>query len=128
MDNCILMSTILLDNLISKEGVLKGIAELMESPWYNYGKEPDRNFPYPHLEYIARKDAVLVIRDLCIKQEPTVAAMPVVRCDNCRHMSGRTDGSFVLWGVDCFCGFGHHSTGPDFYCADGELKHDTDDQ
>ena len=52
----------------------------------------------------------------------------LIRCKNCRHMSGRTDGSFVLWSVDCFCGCGHHSTGPEFYCADGELKHDTDDQ
>ena len=61
-----------------------------------------------------------------IENAPTIDVVPMVRCENCRHMSGRTN--FVVWGVDCFCGFGHHSTGPDFYCADGELKHDTDDQ
>lgn len=66
------------NNLISKDNVLEDIAKLQKSPWYNAGKELDRNFPYPHLEYIARKEAVIVIRDLCIKQEPTVDAMPVV--------------------------------------------------
>ena len=61
-----------MDDLISRSSVLKGIEELQKSPWYNYGKEPDRNFPFPHLEYIARKEAVIVIHDLCIKKESAV--------------------------------------------------------
>ena len=67
-----------MDDLISKSSVLKGIEELQKSPWYNYGKELDRNFPFPQLEYIARKEAVIVIYDLCIKKEPAVDAAPVV--------------------------------------------------
>lgn len=73
-----------------------------------------------------QKDKTVDAND--IMRFPTIDAEPVVRCDNCRHMNWRTDGNFVVWGVDCFCGCGHHSTGPEFYCADGELKHDTDDQ
>lgn len=64
-------------DLISRDSVLKGIEELQKSPWYNAGKEPSRDFPYPHLEYIARTEAVEIIRYLCIKQEPAVDAEPV---------------------------------------------------
>ena len=71
------------NDLILKDNVLKGIEELQKSSWYNTGKEPNRDFPFPHLEYIARKEAVEIIRDLCIKQEPTVNAEPVVRCKDC---------------------------------------------
>lgn len=65
------------NDLILKDNVLKGIEELQKSSWYNTGKEPNRDFPFPHLEYIARKEAVEIIRDLCIKQEPTVDAEPI---------------------------------------------------
>lgn len=82
-----------MDDLISRSSVLKGIEELQKSPWYNYGKEPDRNFPFPHLEYIARKEAVIVIHDLCIKKEPAVDAAPVVH--------GRWTERHVDYASDC---------------------------
>lgn len=107
-----------MDDLISRSSVLKGIEELQKSPWYNYGKELDRNFPFPHLEYIARKEAVIVIHDLCIKKEPAVDAVPVIRCKDCRY-----------YNTHYYCGDGFgwcerngsgHSTSDDWFCADGQ--------
>lgn len=63
--------------LIDADHLLHEIAELQKSPWYNTGKEIDPNFPHMHIGYLERKEAVEIVRDLCIKQEPTVDAEPV---------------------------------------------------
>lgn len=54
--------------LIDADKLLEGIAELKQSPWYNskYG-------------YADRKEAVETIEDLCIKREPTIDAIEVVK-------------------------------------------------
>lgn len=54
--------------LIDADALLEGIAELKQSPWFNskYG-------------YADRKDAVEAIEYLCIKKEPTIDAVEVVR-------------------------------------------------
>lgn len=53
------------------------------------------------------------------KDAPTVDAVPVVRCGECKHWIRNEDYSYVgrceLWNVD----FEN-----DFYCADGERKDD----
>lgn len=57
---------------IDADHLLHEIAELQKSPWYNTGKEIDPNFPHMHIGYLERKEAVEIVRDLCIKQEPTI--------------------------------------------------------
>ena len=60
--------------LIDADALLEGIAELKQSPWFNnkYG-------------YADRKDAVESIEYLCIKKEPTIDAVEVVRCKDCKY-------------------------------------------
>ena len=66
--------------LIDADALLEGIAELKQSPWFNdkYG-------------YAYRKDAVESIEYLCIKKEPTIDAVEVVRCKDCKHFVKATD-------------------------------------
>lgn len=65
-------------NLISRASLLAGIAELKESPWYNFGKvdgtSPEGVEAIWHYGYLQRKDAVEIIEDICIKKEPAVLA------------------------------------------------------
>lgn len=59
--------------LIDADSVLNGIEELKKSPWFNRGKEIVKGDPgFQHVGYIERKEAVEVVRDLCIREEPTV--------------------------------------------------------
>lgn len=55
-----------MSRLIDADKLLKDIAELKQSPWFNskYG-------------YADRKEAVEIIEDLCIKKEPTIDAEPM---------------------------------------------------
>ena len=52
--------------LIDADVVVKDIADLMRSPWF-CAKE---GFPW-------RKEAVEIVRDLCVIKEPTVEAIPI---------------------------------------------------
>lgn len=79
------------NDLISRSSVLKGFEEIQESAWYNYGKEPNRDFPFTHLAYTVRKETVEIVRDLCIKQEPTVDAEPVRHGRWAHHKGGYSD-------------------------------------
>ena len=67
--------------LIDADALLEGIAELKQSPWY---KDFSGRF--------FRKEAVEAIEDLCIKKEPTVDAVEVVRCKDCKHWHITSDG------------------------------------
>ena len=59
--------------LIDADNVLNGIEELKKSPWFNRGKEIVKSDPgFQHIGYLERKEAVETVRDLCIRQEPTV--------------------------------------------------------
>lgn len=58
--------------MIDADSVLNGIEELKKSPWFNRGKEIVKGDPgFQHVGYIERKEAVEVVRDLCIRKEPT---------------------------------------------------------
>ena len=65
-------------DLISRASLLAGIAELKESPWYNFGKvdgtSPEGVEAIWHYGYLQRKEAVEIIEDICIKKEPAVLA------------------------------------------------------
>ena len=67
------------DDLISREHLLSEIDELMKSPWFSNGKDEET---WAHYGYVERKEAVEVVRDLCVKTEPTVFKRP---CSNCAN-------------------------------------------
>ena len=54
---------------ISRKHLLSEIDALMQSPWFNNGKDDDT---FTHYAYVERKEAVEVVRDLCVKTEPSV--------------------------------------------------------
>ena len=63
--------------LIDADALKEGIKELKQSPWYNN----DINTSWKQ----GIKDAVHVVETLCIDEEPTVDAVPVVRCKDCKY-------------------------------------------
>ena len=63
--------------LIDADTLKEGIKELKRSPWYNNDINPSWKQGI--------KDAVHVVETLCIDEEPTVDAVPVVRCKDCKH-------------------------------------------
>ena len=55
-----------------------------------------------------------------IESRPTIDAVPVVRCRECKHNNGEKvwlDGDIT---IDCANGIGYPP--PDWFCADGERK------
>lgn len=87
--------------LIDADSVKRGIEELKQSPWYNE-KYLD-HFPI-------RKEAVEVIEHLCIDKEPSIDAVPVVRCRECKVKDEER------------CPWWHGVPADEFYCAWGERK------
>lgn len=66
--------------LIDADAVLTAIEEIMKSPWYNRGKTGHgEDAGFMHAAYLERKEAVEVIRDLCIKGAPTVGPLISVK-------------------------------------------------
>jgi len=65
-------SLIACGNAVSREHLLSGIDELMQSPWFNRGKDDLDSASLSHYGYVERKEAVEVVRDLCVKTEPSV--------------------------------------------------------
>lgn len=61
------------NDLIWRAAVLNNISDLMKSPWYTAGKDGER-----HFQYLVRKDAVEVVKVLCVEKEPSVDVAPVV--------------------------------------------------
>lgn len=65
-------------DLISRASLLAAVAELKESPWYNFGKvdgtSPEGVAAMWYYGYLQRKEAVEIIEDMCIKKEPAVLA------------------------------------------------------
>ena len=54
--------------LIDADMLLDEIGKLKKSPWYNNSYSGER---------IIRKEAVEIVEDLCIKEAPTVDAVPI---------------------------------------------------
>ncbi|MBR0530027.1 MAG: DUF551 domain-containing protein [Ruminococcus sp.] len=65
-------------DLISRASLLAAIAELKESPWYNFGKvdgtSPEGVEVMWYYGYLQRKEAVEIIEDMCIRKELAVLA------------------------------------------------------
>ena len=93
--------------LIDADEMVTGIEELKISPWAT------EEYMAPHR--LTVKDALENVRYLCIEQAPTIDAVPVVRCKDCRR----------LVFSDCYgeCGMGYLGiVNPWDYCSHGERK------
>lgn len=56
---------------VSRKHLLSEIDKLMQSPWFNNGKD-FYDGTNTHYGYVERKEAVEIVRDMCIKAEPPV--------------------------------------------------------
>ena len=103
-----------MDDLISRQALLNDIEELKQSPWFN-----DDNY------FAIRKDALSCVVELCVKKAPSVDAVEVVRCKDCKYFElNHWDGPIITaheicskWGSGC-------KTDKDGYCFLGERKTD----
>lgn len=94
--------------------MLKEIADLKKSPWYN----DDYGFGTKQ----ARQEGVSIVEDLCIKQALTVDVTEVIRCKDCQHSK------FIKTYSKYMCdkhneGRGELKYSNDF-CSDGKKKTD----
>ena len=70
----------------------------------------------------AYTDALILER---LNKQPTVDAVPVVRCGECKHHTAyRCKNDMALW--KHMCRLGHGTIGDEWFCADGERKEQTD--
>lgn len=80
------------EDIISRKHLLSEIDDLMKSPWFNNGKDDDT---ITHYGYVERKEAVEIVRDLCVKAEPSVTPKPETvtefadRCRECGAKYGK---------------------------------------
>ena len=62
--------------LIDKTHLLAEIKKLQKSPWYNRGKD---DMVVARAFYNERKEAVEVVRDLCVNDEPVITEQEIVK-------------------------------------------------
>lgn len=69
-------------------------------------------------------DTVFSRRDICgmLDDAEIVDAELIVRCKQCKQWDDSSEGRYV--GGWCFCDRLQMSTSPDWFCADGEAKHE----
>lgn len=100
---------------IDADNVLKGIEELKQSPYANPRDDGARIHIQRTLDIVAC---------LCVKNEPTVDAVEVVRCKDCRHWRrlwhNKPDGICRLYDISD----GEFSTEENAYCSRGERRKD----
>lgn len=101
-----------MDDLISRQTLLNDIEELKQSPWFN-----DDNY------FAIRKDALSCVVDLCIKKAPSVDAVEVVRCRDCKYFElNHWDGIIITAHEICNKWADGCKTNKDGYCFLGERK------
>ena len=90
------------DDAISRDAVIKGIEELKKSPWAT----ANRSHGY---EYLIT-EALDIVKDLCIKQEPSVTQKSETvtefadRCRECGAKYGKLlEQKSGKWGASCTC-------------------------
>lgn len=106
--------------LIDADALKEGIKELKQSPWYNNDINPSWRQGI--------KDAVHVVETLCIDEEPTVDAVPVVRCKDCeygrpylvqQYADNKIEFMTYLW-----CGDMCYATNGNGFCSKAERRED----
>lgn len=55
--------------------------------------------------------AMWAIAKAIVSEAPTIDAVPVIRCSDCKHAQRRDHGTY--------CGVHYDINSPDYYCADG---------
>ena len=101
-----------MQRLIDADALKKSIEELKRSPWFNSVLNP--------AWHAGIKEALEVVERLCIDKAPTIDAVPVIRCKDCKYNSN-TEGNYV----NCVIipqMFG--KTPDDNYCSWAERKQD----
>ncbi len=105
------------EDTINRKHLLSEIDDLMKSPWFNNGKDDDM---FAHYGYVERKEAVEIVRDLCVKTEPPAAPKQKL-CKDCKFFEydsiAKVDGIPLIvaheicnkWGDGC-------KTKEDGYC------------
>lgn len=102
--------------LIDADALKKSIEELKRSPWFNSVLNP--------AWHAGIKEAVEVVEHLCIDKAPTIDAVPVIRCRDCRNLLT------VAWIGDeaepyaWMCDHWHMSTDPEGHCHKAERSTD----
>lgn len=61
--------------LIDRTHLLEEIKKLQKSPWYNHGKNDNA---ITKALYYERKEAIEVVRDLCINDEPVITEQEIL--------------------------------------------------
>ena len=69
--------------LIDADMVLKDIKDLQESPWHNSGAKSDSLCLQN--QYVGRKEAVEIVRDLCVVKAKEVQAIPLDKVKQARE-------------------------------------------
>lgn len=106
--------------LIDADEILTGIEEIKISPWAT------ESYMFPH--ELAVKEALEIVRDLCVNQAPTVDAAPVVRCKDCLW-SRKVDDREPKYTCKNICRYGCTQwLVSDDYCSYGEPKEGAYDQ
>ena len=90
--------------LIDADALLNDISDLKKSPWFHENYFDHKNI---------RKEAIEIVEQLCIDKAPTIDAVPVIRCRDCRWWDKEREQ----------CGIAP-SASPYGHCHDGEtLEH-----
>lgn len=76
---------------------------------------------YRKIQMASLKMQHVCITDEAIDNAPTVDAVPVVRCKDCKHCN--TDWAIGKWYGSCKV-WNTHSVMADWYCVNGERKDD----
>ena len=99
------------DDLISRQAATDTIWELSDMVFKNI----EKGATYPPIEWFTgMADADSIIKDL-----PSIDAVPVVRCRDCKWCEHfETDGIFPNW----FCKNWYGGTDSDGYCHEAERK------
>ena len=94
------------EDTISRKHLLSEIDDLMKSPWFNQYKN---DIAMLHFGYIERKEAVEIVRDLCVKAEPPVIPK-LTECEDAVSRQAVLDAMSDTWKHICFVARRKHPT------------------
>jgi hypothetical protein len=96
-----------MDDLISRKDLIDKINELMKSPWFLDGYVGLKDMAesklnefqiIDRLKWDERKNAVVIVRDFCVRGTPAIPAVPLDKL--CEWLSERYEPPYSLINVD----------------------------